>query len=741
MESLTRLLLITLVSFMTITHSAESNTTNKTSMKTLSLSDIFEKNIFNPDSVSNIQWLEDGSGFFFSMPNKENENIKTLDIYKHDVQTGTETRVLSGNDFILNGEILVIADYIFSSDLSRLLLTGKTKEIWRHSFYSSYYIYDSTSKKITALADGADNLINARLSPNGLYVAYTQNHNLFVTDLITMETKPLTQDGSDNILNGVFDWVYEEEIENRVGFKWSPDSTQIAFWRTDQTRVKTFYLLDELPIYNKITPLKYPKAGEQNAIVKIGVVNINDNSTRWMDTGDDDNIYLVRINWTRSSNTLCIQRMNRKQNHLEYLLADIHSGNTRKIAEETSTAWVEATDDTFFFKKADKFIWTSEKSGYRHIYLTDYKQEKTQQLSKGKWEVSSVLGIDEKNGWVYFGGKKDSAIKQHIYRISLTGKNLEKISQELGSHHGEFSPDYRYYIQSASAANTPTQISLHHADGELIRMLKENNLEPLRQYSLTYPEFIKIKTQDGIILNASITKPVNFNAQKKYPVIVYAYGGPASQAVKDHWRGSNGFDAWEFYLAQEGFILFRVDNRGTGGRGTQFKYYAYGDFSKWAVYDQIEGVKYLRSLPYVDSNNIGFWGKSFGGYMAGMLMTRAADYFSTGISLAMVGDYYNYDTIWTERYLGLPEDNRAGYKAVNVLKYTEMLKGHLLLIHGSGDDNVHIQNTIQWTEDLINHNKAFDLMIYPNRNHSLSGKKTRMHMMSLMTRHFKQHLK
>lgn len=740
MKSTSLLLIITQLA--SILFQTESNAKDDINQMKLTLNDIFETSIFDLNSISNIQWLEDGSGYFFTKSNNENDDIQTIDIYKYDISTDRESKIFSGNDFNLDGKLLPISNYVFTNENSHLLLTGKTKRIWRHSFYAAYYIYDSIHKKTTALANGAENLINARLSPNGRYVAYTQNHNLYVTNLTSFETRQLTKDGSDNILNGIFDWVYEEEIENTSAFEWSPNSQEIAFWRTDQTRVKPFALVDELPAYNKVTELKYPKAGEQNAIVSIGIVDIENGDTRWMETGKNDDNYLVRINWTRSANELCIQRLNRKQNDLEYLLADIHSGKTRKIAEETSPAWIEVTNDTHFFKNANKFVWTSEKSGYRHIYLTDYQYHKTRQLTNGQWEVSSVIGVDEKNNWVYFYGKKDGVIKQHIYRISLTEKNLKKISQNLGNYGGQFSPDYRYYIQSASSVDTPTQISLRNADGSLIRILEKNNLDVLTQYRLSYPEFIQLKTQDGTILNARITMPVNFNSQQKYPVIVYAYGGPASQTVRDTWpRNSESFDYWDFYLAQKGYILFRLDNRGTGGRGTQFKHYAYGDFSKWAVNDQIEGVKYLRNLPYVDDKKIGFWGKSFGGYMAGMLMTRAADYFSTGISLAMVSDYYNYDTIWTERYLGLPNDNHDGYEAVNVLNYTNKLKGHLLLIHGTGDDNVHVQNTFKWMENLIKHNKQFDLMLYPNRNHSLAGKHTRMHMFTLMTQYFDRFLK
>ncbi len=712
--------------------------------KNLSLDDIFASDKFAGKTVADVQWLPDGSAFAFT---RINDATGETDIYRHTVKTGEETLILDGAGLTLNGQKVTMTAYQTTGRQNHLLITGPQKQIWRHSFTASYFLYDIEKQQLIPLAKGDANLQNVTLSPDGESVAFAKGNNLYVAGVATGEAKQLTFDGSFDILNGVFDWVYEEEFGRADAYRWSPDGKKIAFWRSDQTRVKTFYLLDEMPHYSVPIPLKYPKVGEQNSIVEIRVVDIASGEIVTVDLGKNDDIYIPRIDWTNTPNTLSIQRLNRKQNHLELLLADAATGKTRVILHDRNDAWVDVTNDFIFLKKRDQFVWTSEKSGFRHIYLSNYSGNEMAQLTSGNWEVDEVIGVDEGGGWVYFYGKKESPGHRDIYRVTLGSGPVQRVSTYLdGWHEANFAPDFQHFVAFASNVQTPTQVSLRKADGKMVHMLEKNDIPGLAEFDLAYPEFFNIKTTDGTELNAYMIKPADFDPAKKYPVIVYGYGGPGSQMVVNRWgTGSASYHfqqrvLWPNLMTQKGYLVFCVDNRGTGGHGKAFKNLAYGDLSKWAVHDQIEGAKYLASQPYVDAKRIGFWGWSGGGYLACMIMTRATDYFTAGVAVAPVSDFRNYDTIWTERYMGLLSENLQGYEAANVNNYADGLKGRLLIIHGSGDDNVHPQNTLQFVDELIAKNKQFGLMIYPNRNHRISGGNTYRHLFTLITAHFLAYL-
>ncbi len=710
--------------------------------KQLTIDDIYSSEKFKGRTVANIQWLPNGSAFTFTKANAESG---LRDVYRHDVKSGKEMLILEAGSLTYKNEPVEMSEYHTTGNQNHLLITGPQKQIWRHSYSAPYYLYDIDEKKLIALANNDPGLQNVQLAPDGKSVAYAKENDLYVADVETGVSKRLTTDGSFNILNGVFDWVYEEEFGRPDAFRWSPDGKKIAFWRTDQTRVKSFILLDELPYYAVATELKYPKVGEQNAIVKIGVVDIASGETNWIDLGENEDIYIPRIEWTNTKNVLSLQRMNRKQNHLELLLADVTSGKTRTILEDKNEAWVDVTDDFVFLRKKDRFVWTSEKSGYRHIYLNDYDGKELKQLTKGDWEVSSVIGVDEKDGWVYFYGKKDSPIQLHLYRVKLDGKKLSRVSAKGGWHTANFAPNFKHYVGFSSDAKTPTTVTLRRSDGRSVRVLEDNKITALAEYNMVYPEFMTITTSDGVELNAYMSKPANFDPSKKYPVLVFGYGGPGSQMVVDRWGSGSAFRhfqrvLWHQMMTEKGYIIFCVDNRGTGGRGKAFKNLAYGDLSKWSVADQIEGAKYLQGLPYVEKDRIGFWGWSGGGYLACMIQTRAHEYFKTSVAVALVSDFRNYDTIWTERYMGLLSENKAGYDAADVLSTAGQLEGNLLLIHGSGDDNVHPQNTMQLVDKFIAENRQFDLMIYPNRNHRISGGNTSGHLFTLITNYLLENL-
>ena len=481
------------------------------------------------------------------------------------------------------------------------------------------------TKVFRRLTNVADPQYNVKFSPDGKYIGFVRNNNIYTIDLASGSEHQLTVDGAEHIINGKFDWVYEEEFEISDGWQWSPDSRHIAFWRLDENRVPEYTLTEWDSLHLQLIPMRYPKAGEPNSIVKIGVVDIQTSSTRWMDLGTNDDIYIPRIEWTLSPSVLSIERMNRGQNVLELLYADISTGATRTILQETDDKWVDVTNDLTFLKNGD-FIWPSERDGYRHLYL--YRNDGTliNQITKGKWEVESFYGVDEKAGDVYYSSTEVSPLERQIYRVQLNGKNKQRLTAAPGTHAANFSPSCRYFLDTYSNISTPPNISLVNNEGTALSVIEQNTNPALRDIEIGKTTFLSFTTSDGIQLNASIMKPVDFDSTKKYPVLVYTYGGPGSQVVLNAWERTSDV-LWYTYLGQHGYLIFMVDNRGTGARGKDFKTTGYRNLGKWEVNDQVEGAKYLASLPYVDKNRIGIWGWSYGGYLASMVILNGADYF------------------------------------------------------------------------------------------------------------------
>ncbi len=704
--------------------------------KLLNLKDIFSSDKLKTKVVENIQWQPGGTAFTYT---KKDSKTGFDDIYKMEVKSGKVNLLLEGSSLIYKGEPIHMSHYKWTENGKYLLIEGPEKTIWRHSRQAPFYLYDVATKKVIALAHHDIHLRNVKLSPDGKWVGFVRDHNIFVVNLSTDKEIQITHDGTDNILNGEFDWVYEEEFGLADAWRWSPDSKKIAFWRLDQTRVGVYHLVDDLAgQYNTVFNLKYPKVGTKNSIVKIGVTDIINGKTTWMDIGKNVDIYIPRIYWTNSSNELAMLRLNRPQNRLEILLANTSTGKSKTIITDSDQDWVDIQDDIQFLKYKDEIIWTSEKSGYRHIYLYNYNGKLIHQLTSGNWEVSAVAGVSEESNYIYFYGKKESPLQQNIYRVKLDGTGFEKISSQPGWHDADFSPNCKYYIDFFSDVKTPTQTILRNADGSLIRVLEKDNIKALKDYHMVYPEFLTVSTSDGVELNAYMIKPYNFDPHKKYPVLVYGYGGPGSQMVVDRWGGSRTL--FHQYMTEKGYIVFCLDNRGTGGRGKAFKNVAFHDLGKWSVHDQIEGAKYLASLPYVDAKRLGFWGWSGGGYLTLMMMTKGAGYFRAGVAVAPVSDFKFYDTIWTERYMGTPADNAKGFKSASVLTYADRLKGKLLIIHGSTDDNVHFQNTLAIADKFQEDLKQFDLMVYPNKNHRISGGNTQLHLFTKISDYFETNL-
>ncbi|HLF30923.1 MAG TPA: DPP IV N-terminal domain-containing protein, partial [Xanthomonadales bacterium] len=581
----TRLTFCWIVGFCAILHAiAGFAAANRPS---LTLESIFSSPDFRSENLNNVQWSEDGANFTFT---RRDPHTGLLDIHQHDLASG-ETRVLLPAKVLSHqGAPIDISRYRWSKDRRFLLLTGPETRTWDSVFEAAHFILDTEGNLITPLAGGSTALRNVRLSPSGRHVGYVLENNLYVTELANGETRAITTDGSENIFNGIFDYG-STEFGFVDAWHWSPDGNRIAFWRLDATDVKVYWIIDELGKYNEVHALKYPNTAEKHAVNQIGVFDLRSGKTNWIEIGDNPDDYIPRIDWTRSANTLSIQRLTRDHERLDVLLADVESGSSRVVLTETDPAWIDITEDLIFFQDADRFVWTSEKSGYRHAYLYDYAGTE-KQLTSGDWEISRLIALDEAGGWLYFSGKKDSLIDQHVYRVDLKGSEVQKLSGAPGWYDWNFSPDRSRVIETYSNAASPPRTVLREPSGDVIRTLITNDLKGLANYAVPHPEFIRYTTSDGVELDAYLIKPTNFDPAKKYPVIAYGYGNAGSQMVVNQWGSARGEqrDLWHRYMAEQGFIVFTTDNRTTTGRGKAAYNLTYGHYAKWAVHDQLEGA-------------------------------------------------------------------------------------------------------------------------------------------------------
>ena len=709
--------------------------------KTLTLEDIFASSTFAGRSIDGLRWNAAGSALLYLRQGPGD----TIDIWRQDAATGRAERLAEGAALHQrDGDVVHVTQFQASSDERVFLLAGPLARVWRRPVEGQHYLFDRSTGQLRPLSGIAGGQRYAKLSPDAAKVGFVRANNLFVVDRTGVETQ-LTTDGTPDLINGQFDWVYEEEFGVADGWRWSPDGKRIAFWQLDQSAVRAYPLLDYLTPYPKVTWFKYPKAGERNSLVRIGVIDLDSRKTTWMDLGPETDIYIPSIQWTRRGDLLAIQRLNRLQNKLELLFGDVTTGSTRVVLTETDPCWVRVSDDLTFLRRSDRFVWTSQRTGYLHAYLYDYSGRLVAPLTQGDWEITSgratesIAGVDEEGGWLYFTGKRDGPIEQQVYRVRFDGAGLQRVSSKAGWHAPMVSPDGRHFVDTFSDVATPPQISLHRTDGTFVRWLEENPMPQLRVYELAAPEFVTVKASDGQTLNAYVIKPTRFDPKRKYPVIVYAYGGVSSQTVVNRWGGTRGL--WHQYMAQRGYIIFSLDNRGTGGRGKVFENYMYQNLGTWPLRDQIEGVKYLATFPYVDPSRIGMYGSSGGGYLTSLALTAGADYFHAGVAMASVIDYRYYDSIWSERYMGLPQQNKEAYDRESVLGYADRLKGHLLLVHGMADDNVHMQNTVLLQEALQAANRQFEVMYYHGRTHSLSGGNTQYHLFTMITDYFDRYLR
>ncbi|MDR2125349.1 MAG: S9 family peptidase [Prevotellaceae bacterium] len=683
--------------------------------KNVTLKDILVNRIFAQKSISGLRSTNDGEHY-----TKVENNI--LSKYRYDTGELVENIVIFQN---LNLQYKPV-DYEFSDDETKILFTANPNYIYRRSFTADYFVYDIADKQCQPLSQHGQQQV-AKFSPDGNKIAFVRNNNIFIKFLHNGTERQITFDGKHNeIINGHADWVYEEEYEFTRAFEWSPDSKKIAFYRFDESRVKEYNMNTfNNELYPKNQSFKYPKAGEENSIVNILVYDIAAQNTTKMNIGNETNQYIARIKW--NANKLSIIRLNRKQNHLDILLANVENGETQAIYSDTEDCYIERVDDNFltFLNSGKEFLVTNERDGYMHLYRYSIDGKLINQITKGNWEITEFIGYSEKQKTVYYISCESSPLQRELYSINLDGSNKKRLSLQLGSNSATFSKGFKYYINFFSDASTPLVITIHTADGRLLRTLENNAQlrERIEEYNIAKREFFQFETSEKISLNGYIIKPVNFDENKKYPVLMTQYSGPGSQEALNSFKID-----WEQALAANGYIVVCVDGRGTGGRGEHFRKQTYGQLGKYEVIDQIETAKYIGSLPYIDSKRIGIWGWSFGGFMSLNCILQAYEIFKLAIAVAPVTNWRFYDSIYTELYNGLPEENPDGYDKNSPITYANRLRGKLLLIHGSADDNVHVQNTYEMAAKLVAEGKQFDMMIYPDKNHSIYGGNTRFHL-------------
>ena len=626
-----------------------------------------------------------------------------------------------------------IDSYTFSADEKSILIANNSDQIFRHSFVANYFIYEIASKKLTPLFDYK--IQEPTFSPNGTQIAYAKDNNLFIYTIASKTTKQITSDGKKNaIINGITDWVYEEEFAFVRAFDWSGDSKKLAFIRFDESQVPEFSMsMFRKDLYPTVETFKYPKAGEKNSEVSLHIYDVNTTSTKEINLKNYADFYIARIKWTNDTNVLSAQVLNRHQDNLDLLFVDANSGTPKVVLNEKDKAYIDVTDNLTFLKD-NSFIWTSEKNGFNHIYVYDKTGKLKNQVTNGNWEVTNYYGFDEKNQTVFYQSVENGSINRDVYRIGLNGKNKVRLSQNTGTNAATFSPNFNYFINSFSSASQPTTYTLNDAKtGKELQSIEKNEVlsNKLKAYNLPSKEFFVLKTAKGNELNAWIMKPKDFDSNKKYPVFMYQYSGPGSQQVNNDWNGTD--DYWFMMLTQQGYIVACVDGRGTGFKGAEFKKMTQKELGKFEVEDQIDAAKVIGSYPFVDKTRIGIFGWSFGGFMASNCIMKGNDVFKMAIAVAPVTNWRFYDSIYTERYMQTPQENSSGYDENSPINHVDKLKGKFLLIHGSGDDNVHVQNSMQMMEALIQANKQFDSQIYPDNNHGIYGGKTRIQLYTKMT--------
>lgn len=689
---------------------------------------------FRTERLDVLRSLNNGKEYAVLNYNRS-EGASTIDVYNY--ESGKKVRTLLSSKNL--PDVNYIISYEFSKDESKILLATELKQIFRRSSLGTYYVYDTKTKTSSKLAEVQ--VQEPTFNADGSKVAYGYNNNLFYMDLASGKVVQVTTDGVKNkIINGITDWVYEEEFAFVRAFDWNSTGDQLAYIRFDETEVPEFSMdVYGKDLYQTQTVFKYPKAGEKNAEVSLHLYDLKTSETKNVGISEFNSYYIPRIKWTNDPQVLSVQLTNRHQNVLDLVFVNASTGKGSLIHQEKDAAYIDVTDDLTFLND-NSFIWTSEKDGWNHIYHYDKTGKLINQVTNGEWEVTNYYGFDPKTARIYYQSSENGSINRDVYSISNSGKNKVRLTQKTGNNSASFSADYSFFINTFSDTDTPYIFTLNNArNGKMIREIKNNSglKEELKGYKISEKEFSTIEI-NGESLNMYLIKPSDFDPNKKYPLFMYQYSGPGSQSVANRWGGAN--DYWHQMLAQDGIIIACVDGRGTGLKGRDFKKMTQKELGKYEVEDQIAAAQKLSERSYIDENRIGIWGWSYGGFMSSNCLFQGNDTFSMAIAVAPVGSWRYYDTIYTERYMQTPQENPDGYDNNSPITHVDGLKGDFLLVHGSADDNVHVQNSMALVEALVQANKDFDWLIYPDKNHGIYGGNTRLHLYNKMTKFVKESL-
>ncbi|MGJ5642511.1 S9 family peptidase [Formosa sp. S-31] len=694
----------------------------------ISLADIWNNGTFRTERMQSLHSMANGQQYSVLDFNRQ-ARTTSIDIYDYKTLEKVKTIVSSGD----LSEVDYFTDYTFSEDEAKVLLATNVESIYRRSSLGHYYVLDIATNTLTKVAE--DKIQEPTFSPDGAKVAYGLNNNLFVKDLKSGETRQITSDGVKNkLINGITDWVYEEEFSFVRAFDWNATGTKIAYIKFDETEVPEFSMdVYGTNLYPSKQVFKYPKAGEPNSKVSLHIFDIERKVTKAVTLGKQySDFYIPRIEWTNEADVLSAQYMNRHQNELDLWMINAEDMTSKKVLSDTDPAYVDVTDNLTFLDD-NSFIWTSEKDGYNHIYHYKKDGKLINQITEGNWEVTNYYGYDKKSKKIFYQSVENGSVNRDVYSIGLNGKKKTRLTEKEGSNSAAFSADFTYFINTFSSASTPPEYTLNSAKtGKVIKGIKDNKAlkDKLAGFAISPKEFSTISV-NGNDLNMWMIKPANFDASKTYPLFMFQYSGPGSQSVSNSWLNSN--DYWYQMLAEKGYIVACVDGRGTGFKGAAFKKATQKELGKYELEDQIEAAKQLGSRSYIDAERIGIWGWSFGGFMSSNAIFKGNDVFKMAIAVAPVTSWRFYDSIYTERYMTTPQENASGYDDNSPINYVDQLKGDFLLIHGTGDDNVHVQNTMRMVEALVQANKQFELMIYPDKNHGIYGGNTRLQLYTKMT--------
>jgi dipeptidyl-peptidase-4 len=718
------------------------------SSKQLTVERIYASPSLSGYLTDGVEWSPDGKRVSFFQDDSQDSSKTAL--WTMDASTGEKSVLVDGAKLstLLRPEAsaaiqstglgrVTPENYFWAPDGNALLFKSGGRLVW----------LDLRSMTAKTLLDSSTNVSDPKISPDSTWVSYLQNENIWLVSVATGAAKQLTTSGSEDLLKGQLDWVYPEELDLGTAYWWSPDSRKIAFLEFDEKPVTKYPVVD---MNAALEMTRYPQAGEANPIVRVGVQPIAGGEPKWIDTGANTDIYIPRVDWVPDGKSLLIERIDRTQKQLDLLLADAATAESHAILSETDPYWINVSDLPIrFFADGKRFLWSSERSGFCHLYIYDTSGKMLDQLTSGDWQVSGSEGfgpsvgdhleLDERGGYVDFISNKDNAIEQQVYRVSLKDKTVTRATTQAGVHVPLLAPGGGAFVDTFSDAMTPPRQSLMRMDGTEVAAINRNPVPELADYHLSPVEFLSVRAEDGTELHASMIKPPDFDPAEKYPVIVYVYGGPDVQNVTNAW----GYDEflWHEMMAEKGYLIFSLDNRGSYGRGHRFETPLYHHFGKVELADQLAGANYLKTLPYVDASRIGIYGSSYGGYMTLEAMFAAGDVFKAGAAVAPVSDWRLYDTIYTERYMGRPQDNAAGYDDSSPVNLTATLKGKLMLAHGTGDDNVHFANTAEVLNKLILQGTyASDLVILPGRGHGMEDVPARIELFNELTKFFLQNL-